>query len=48
MAAPMEGDKGAGFTGLVVGALVMLLLLGAIVMLVNKKYAGEAAPTTQQ
>jgi hypothetical protein len=44
MAAPIPGDKGAGFTGLVVGALVLLLLLGAIVLMVNKKYAGEGTP----
>jgi hypothetical protein len=44
MAAPMEGDKGAGFTGLIVGALVLLLALGAIVLMVNKKYEGEAPP----
>ncbi len=41
MAAPMEGDKGAGFTGLIVGALVLLLALGAIVLMVNKKYENE-------
>jgi len=41
MAAPMEGDKAAGFTGLVVGALALLLALGAIVIAVNAKYARE-------
>jgi len=47
MAAPMEGDKAAGFTGLIVGALVLVLAVGAIVMLVNAKYAHEEAPAAQ-
>lgn len=47
MAAPMPGDKAAGFTGLVVGALVLVLAVGAIVMLVNAKYAREEAPPSQ-
>ena len=47
MAAPMAGDKAAGFTGLVVGALVLVLALGAIVMLVNAKYAHEEAAAAQ-
>jgi hypothetical protein len=47
MAAPMEGDKGAGFTGLIVGVLVLALALGAIVMVVNAKYAREEAPAAQ-
>jgi succinate-acetate transporter protein len=42
MAAPLPGDKAAGYTGLVVGALALLLALGAIVQLVNAKYAHEA------
>jgi len=48
MAAPMPEDKKAGFTGLVVGALVLVLALGAIVMLVNAKYAREEAPAAQE
>ena len=42
MAAPMAGDKSAGYTGLVVAALVLILALGAIVMMVNAKYAKES------
>jgi hypothetical protein len=41
MAAPLKGDKAAGYMGLIVGALTMVLVLGAIVMLVNAKYAKE-------
>ena len=48
MAAPMEGDKKAGYTGLVVGALALVLILGTIVMLTNAKYAKEPAGTVQQ
>jgi len=47
MAAPMEGDKAAGFTGLVVGALVLALAVGAIVMAVNAKYAHEEPAAAQ-
>ena len=42
MAAPLPGDKKAGFTGLVVGVLVLVLALGTIVMLTNSRYAREA------
>ena len=47
MAAPMAGDKSAGYTGLIVGALTMLLVLSAIVMLVNAKYAREEPAAAQ-
>ena len=48
MAAPMEGDKKAGYTGLVVGVLALVLILGTIVMLTNAKYAKEEPPAAQQ
>ena len=34
-------DMGAAFTGLVVGAIALLVLLGSIVMLTNRHYASE-------
>ena len=43
MAAPLDGDKKAGYTGLVVGALALLLILGTIVMLTNQSYAKKEA-----
>lgn len=36
-------DMGAAFTGLIVGALALLLILGSIVMLTNRHYANEKA-----
>ena len=44
MAAPLDGDKKAGFTGLVVGIVALVLILGTIVMLTNAKYEKEAPP----
>ena len=35
-------DKGAAYTGLVVGAVVLFLLVFGIVKLTNNKYAHEA------
>ena len=46
MAAPLPGDKSAGFTGLIVGAVVVFLIAWAIVHLTNKHYEGEKAATT--
>ena len=34
-------DMGAAYAGLVIGAIVLFLLLGAIVMLTNRYYASE-------
>jgi hypothetical protein len=48
MAAPLPGDKSAGYTGLVVGALALLLILGGIVKAVNAKYAREAPAAAAQ
>jgi len=39
MAAPLPEDKKAGYTGLLIGALALLLLLGGIVLATNAHYA---------
>ena len=41
MSAPQPGDKSAGFTGLILGAIAIFIVLFAIVRLTNAKYAGE-------
>ena len=41
MAAPLPGDKRAGYTGLIVGAVVVFLIVWGIVHLTNRKYEGE-------
>jgi len=46
MAAPLPGDKSAGYTGLIVGGIVVFLIAWGIVHLTNKKYEGEKAGTT--
>ena len=38
MAAPLPGDKQAGYTGLIVGAIAVFLIAWGIVHLTNKKY----------
>ena len=43
MAPPLPGDKKAGFTGLVVGAIVIFCLMYSIVLLTNRHYAGRAS-----
>ena len=50
MTAPQPGDKSAGFTGLILGAIAIFIVLFAIVRLTNAKYAGEheAAPAVSQ
>jgi hypothetical protein len=45
MTAPQSGDKSAGFTGLILGAIAIFIVLFAIVRLTNAKYAGEHAET---
>lgn len=39
MSAPLPQDKAAGFTGLIVGALILLVALYSIVHLTNLHYA---------
>ena len=41
MTAPQPGDKSAGFTGLILGAIAIFIVLFAIVRMTNAKYAGE-------
>lgn len=50
MAAPLPGDKKAGFTGLIVSAIVLFIVLYGIVLLTSHHYAGrtEAAATATQ
>jgi len=36
-------DMGAAFLGLIIGAIALFLLVGSIVMLTNRHYAGEKA-----
>lgn len=45
MTAPQPGDKSAGFTGLILGAIAIFIVLFAIVRMTNAKYAGEHAET---
>ena len=39
MSAPLPEDKRAGFTGLIVGAIILLVALYGIVHLTNRHYA---------
>ena len=41
MSAPQPGDKSAGFSGLILGAIALFVLLFGIVRMTNAKYAGE-------
>lgn len=41
MSAPLPGDKSAGFTGLILGAIALFVLIFAIVRLTNASYANE-------
>lgn len=36
-------DMGAAFAGLLIGMVALLIILGSIVMLTNRHYAGEKA-----
>jgi hypothetical protein len=49
MSAPHPGDKSAGFTGLILGAIAIFIIIFAIVRLTNAKYNGEheAAPAAE-
>ena len=39
--APHPGDKSAGFSGLILGAIVLFVVLFGIVRMTNAKYSGE-------
>lgn len=43
MSAPQPGDKSAAFSGLILGAIALFVLIFGIVRLTNAKYAGEHA-----
>jgi hypothetical protein len=43
MSAPQQTDKSAGFTGLILGAIAIFVILFGIVRLTNAKYSGEKA-----
>jgi hypothetical protein len=50
MAAPLPGDKKAGFMGLIIGAVVLFIALFGIVHLTNARYAfheGSRAAATK-
>ena len=41
--APQPGDKSAGFSGLILGAIVLFVVMFSIVRMTNAKYAGHKA-----
>jgi hypothetical protein len=41
MSAPHEGDKSAGFTGLILGSIAIFVIVFAIVRLTNAMYANK-------
>ena len=43
MSAPQQTDRSAGFTGLILGAIAIFVLMFAIVRLTNAHYEGEKA-----
>ena len=43
MSAPQPGDKSAGFSGMILGAIALFVILFGIVRMTNAKYAGEHA-----
>jgi hypothetical protein len=43
MSAPQQTDKSAGFTGLILGAIAIFVLMFGIVRLTNAKYNNEKA-----
>jgi hypothetical protein len=43
MSAPQPGDKSAGFSGLILGAIAIFVIMFGIVRMTNAKYAGHKA-----
>ncbi|MEO5816218.1 MAG: hypothetical protein ABIT20_13155 [Gemmatimonadaceae bacterium] len=43
MSAPQQSDKSAGFTGLILGAIAIFVLMFGIVRLTNSHYNNEKA-----
>ena len=41
MSAPQPGDKSAAFTGLILGAITIFVIVFSIVRITNAKYAGH-------
>jgi hypothetical protein len=41
MSAPQAGDKSAGFTGLILGAIAIFVIVFGIVRWTNAQYAGK-------
>ena len=39
--APQPGDKSAGFSGLILGAIALFVIMFGIVRMTNAKYAGH-------
>jgi hypothetical protein len=48
MSAPHSGDKSAAFTGLILGAIAIFIIVFAIVRLTNARYSGEHAAAAGQ
>ena len=48
MSVPHEGDKSAGFSGLILGSIAIFVIVFAIVRLTNAMYASEHAEGEQQ
>ena len=42
MSAPQPGDKSAGFSGLILGAIALFVIMFGIVRWTNAQYAGHA------
>lgn len=42
---PHPGDKGAAFTGLIVGAIAVMAILYGVVQWTNSRFEGHGAPT---
>lgn len=48
MSAEQSTDKSAGFTGLILGAIAIFVILFAIVRMTNAHYAGEQAKSAAE
>ena len=47
MSAPQQTDKSAGFTGLILGAIAIFVIVFGIVRLTNAHYASEEKPAAE-
>jgi hypothetical protein len=48
MQMPLPGDKGAAYTGFVIAVVSLLIILGTMVVLTNRKFEGHTAGASQQ